>query len=201
MNIQIKNYNHYIKKLRKRLKNDTVSIISNNCIGGIIYHDLGLRFYSPTISTLIYGEEFIEFVKYLKDYINCELKYEDSKDYPIGTLTIKDKKTIHIHFLHDTSFAEAKANWDRRKSRINFDNIFLIYEHFNKSSDEIIQNFDDLKYKKVVFTHKKYPNIDSAIYIRACRKEKSFGTITKFKNKISGKRNLYQYDIVKHIND
>ena len=41
MNIQKKNYDKYILKLRKRLKNETVSIISNNCIGGILYHDFG----------------------------------------------------------------------------------------------------------------------------------------------------------------
>lgn len=201
MTNQIKNYNRYVAKLRKKIKNKDVTIISNNCIGGIVYHDLGLKFNSPTINTLVYGEEFIEFIKCLKDYINSELTFDDnSKNYPIGILSTNNKN-IHIHFLHSKNFKEAKLNWDRRKTRIDLDNLFIIYEHFNKSDDSIVYKFNELNFNKVVFTHKRFPKIDSAVYIHACRKEKSFGTITKFKNNISGKRNLYKFDIVKHINN
>lgn len=38
---------------RLRLENSDITILSNNCIGGIIYHKLGLRFKSPTINLLI----------------------------------------------------------------------------------------------------------------------------------------------------
>lgn len=31
-----------------RLKNKDFSILTNHCMGGIIYHDLGLKFLSPT---------------------------------------------------------------------------------------------------------------------------------------------------------
>lgn len=202
MSIQKKNYERYVLKLRKRLKNKSVSIISNNCIGGILYHDLGLKFNSPTINTLIYGDEFIEFIKNLKEYINCELVYDEtSKEYPIGVLSSIDKKTIHIHFLHNNNFEEAKSNWNRRKSRINYNNLFVIYEHFNKFDNSIIEEFDKINYHKVVFTHKKFNHIKSSKYIFACRKEKGFGSITKFKNNLSGKRNIYTYDIVKQINN
>ena len=202
MNIQKKNYDRYVLKLRKRIKNKSVSIISNNCIGGILYHDLGLKFNSPTINTLIYGDEFIEFINNLKEYMNCELVYDEtSKEYPIGVLSSIDKKTIHIHFLHNNTFEEAKSNWNRRKGRIDYNNLFIIYEHFNKFDNSIIEEFDKINYNKVVFTHRKFNNIKSSKYIFACRKEKGFGTITKFKNKLSGKRNIYSYDIIKRINN
>lgn len=202
MDIQNKNYNKYVFKLRKKLKNKSVTIISNNCIGGILYHDLGLKFNSPTINTLIYGDEFVEFVKNIKDYINCELVYDQtSSQYPIGVLLPTNKKSIHIHFLHNNTFEEAKADWDRRKNRVNYNNMFVIYEHFNKFDNSIIEEFDKLNYNKVVFTHKKFKNIKSAKYIAACKKEKGFGTITKFKNKLSGKRNIYAYNIVKQLNN
>ena len=202
MNIQKKNYDRYVLKLRKRLKNKSVSIVSNNCIGGILYHDLGLKFNSPTINTLIYGDEFIEFINNLKEYIDCELVYDEtSKEYPIGILSSIDKKSIHIHFLHNNTFEEAKSNWDRRKGRIDYNNLFIIYEHFNKFDNSIIEEFDKINYPKVVFTHRKFKNIKSSKYIFACRKEKGFGTITKFKNKLSGKRNIYAYDIIKQINN
>jgi len=167
-----------------------------------LYHDLGLKFNSPTINTLIYGDEFIEFINNLKEYMNCELVYDEpSKEYPIGILSSIDKKSIHIHFLHNNTFEEAKSNWDRRKGRIDYNNLFIIYEHFNKFDNSIIEEFDKINYHKVVFTHRKFKNIKSSKYIFACRKEKGFGTITKFKNKLSGKRNIYAYDIIKQINN
>ena len=202
MDVPNKNYNKYVFKLRKKLKNKSVTIISNNCIGGILYHDLGLKFNSPTINTLIYGDEFVEFVKNIKDYMNCELVYDQtSSQYPIGVLLPTNKKSIHIHFLHNNTFEEAKTDWDRRKNRVNYNNMFVIYEHFNKFDNSIIEEFDKLNYHKVVFTHKKFKNIKSAKYISACKKEKGFGTITKFKNKLSGKRNIYTYNIVKQLNN
>ena len=201
MNIQIRNYNKFVLKMQKKLKNMEVCIISNNCIGGVLYHDLGLKFNSPTINTLIYGQEFIDFVENIKEFLNCELMYDkSSKEYPIGILSLPNEKIVHVHFLHNNNFEEAKLNWDRRKIRVDFDNLFIIYEHFNKYDDSILDKLDKLDLQKVIFTHKKFKHVKSSKYIRACRKEKSFGTILKFKNRISGRRNLYDYNIIKHIN-
>lgn len=38
---------------RLRLQNKDFSIISNHCMGGIISHDLGLEFKSPTVNLKI----------------------------------------------------------------------------------------------------------------------------------------------------
>ena len=39
---------------RKRLKNRSFSLVTNNCIGGIISHDMHLRFLSPTVNLFFY---------------------------------------------------------------------------------------------------------------------------------------------------
>lgn len=44
--IKNKNEERHIIKLRSRIKNTAPTIISNNCIAGIIYHNLGLKFSS-----------------------------------------------------------------------------------------------------------------------------------------------------------
>lgn len=53
----------FTKSQRKRLKNDNFTIISSNCIGGLIYHRLGKEFNSPTINLRFYQNEFIKFVQ------------------------------------------------------------------------------------------------------------------------------------------
>lgn len=197
-------YNLYINRLRKKNLNKNVSIISNNCIGGILYHDLGLKFNSPTINTLIYGRDFISFCNNLEKFLNCELEFdENSKDYPIGILDCKEEsiEKIHLHFLHEKSFTKAKEDWNRRKIRFNKNNYIIIYEHFNKNGDDVVYDFSNLKHPyKIVFTHKKFKNIPCSYYSYACRKEKSFGKITKYRNGLSGKRNFYKSQIIKLIN-
>ena len=46
--------NHFVRRrLRRRWKEfggHSVSILSNNCLAGLIYHDFGLRFDSPAVN-------------------------------------------------------------------------------------------------------------------------------------------------------
>ena len=58
-------------KQRKRLRNFNPTIISNNCTAGFIYHDLGLKFLSPTINLTV--KDFPLFISHLEHYLSCEL--------------------------------------------------------------------------------------------------------------------------------
>ena len=51
---------HYINK--KRLKNKDFTLLTPNCLAGIIYHNLGLQFSSPTIN--IQFNDKTEFYKF-----------------------------------------------------------------------------------------------------------------------------------------
>ena len=55
-------------------------------------HDLGLRFNSPTINLYIQPNEFINFVKNLKDYVRCELEeiHDASVGFPVGRLSLSN---------------------------------------------------------------------------------------------------------------
>ena len=102
----------YNKMLRKKLNNNNITIISNNCIGGVIYHNLGLRFNSPTINTLIKGEDYLNFCIYLKEYLSGQLNeyYDAQCNYPIGILSSEKNEIppIRIDFVHYKTFNEAK---------------------------------------------------------------------------------------------
>ena len=62
------------KKERKKLKIDNFSIISNNCIGGVIYNDLGKKFLSPTVNLYIKPTDFIKFLENMEYYLSLEIK-------------------------------------------------------------------------------------------------------------------------------
>ena len=42
------------------LQKDSVTIISNNCIGGVLCHDFGLQFCSPFVNTNISMEHYLQ---------------------------------------------------------------------------------------------------------------------------------------------
>ena len=122
-NVFLRNYQKvYYRRLRNRLKNKDFSLFSPNCYAGLIYHRLGLQFKSPTINMLFPSKkEYLKFVSDLKRYLSYELV--ESKDerfpYPVGMIG-----DVELVFNHYKSFDEAKNAWNKRKQRINFDNIF-----------------------------------------------------------------------------
>jgi uncharacterized protein (DUF1919 family) len=86
-------------------------------------------------------------------------------DYPIGILGDE----VEIHFLHYPSEAEARTKWERRSSRMSFDQdkIFVRF-----AATEAIPTlaemsaFDALPYRhKVMFLGAEEPRIKSAICI------------------------------------
>lgn len=115
-----------------------MTIISNNCSGAYLYHDLGLRFNSPTINLQILPGEYTKFCKNLKEYMSNEVReYKDlSKEhqeqihhllgcdpyFPVGILG-----DIAILFQHYKTFDEAKQKWDERKQRIDYNHIKFIF--------------------------------------------------------------------------
>ena len=54
---------------RKRLKNHDITLLSNNCNGACILHDLGLKFNSPFVNLWLYPKDFIKYCGNIKYYI------------------------------------------------------------------------------------------------------------------------------------
>lgn len=137
------------------LKNKSFSIISNNCWGGRVYQRYGLRYTSPTVGLFFFADEYIKFCSNLKYYLSLELTFipktesryyeyysEKDKYYPIGVLD-----DIEIVFLHYKSEEEAQEKWNRRKARINWDNLIVKFNDQNGATEEHIRAFDKLPYK------------------------------------------------------
>jgi len=117
-----------------------LSIISNNCSGVRLMQDLKIRYDSPTVALQILPEEYTKFCNNLEFYLSQEIvEYRDFNDehkaylinmygnlenitFPVGLCC-----DIILCFQHEESFETAKAKWDRRKYRVDYNNLAYIF--------------------------------------------------------------------------
>lgn len=190
--------NIYNKRNRRRLKNRSFSVISSNCNGGCMLHDLGMRFNSPFVNLWMKAGDFVKFLKRPDYYFGCDMTFteEDGISYPIGVLD-----DIRLYFQHYKTPEEAKAKWLERASRINYDNLFVMMSERDGCTYDTLREFDALPYKnKVVFTHIPYPEIKSAYYISGWESADSIGICLNYKGKGSVKKYYDDFDYVSWFN-
>lgn len=147
------------------------------------------------------AEEYIKFIYNLKYYIESDIEFieiEDSKysdylkkiQYPGLIAKIKD---IEICFLHYSSKEEAIKKWNRRKARINWDNIVYKFNDQNLCSYSHLKKFMEFKAnKKICFTSKKYAELDTVQIKKYERYEYVLDDIKSYKKYI---------DIYRFLND
>ena len=190
------------KKNILKLKNSDFTIISSNCLGGVISHKLGLKFMSPTVNLFIEPSSFVKFCKNLTYYFEQPLvEKEWSGDYPIALCN-----DIEIHGLHYRNFSELKDKWNERTKRVNFDNIFIFMIERDGCTYEDILEFDKLSYKnKVVFVSKEMPEIKSAIHIPKANEiingKMQVKSLLRYRNILVGKRDIDIFDYIKFFNE
>lgn len=153
----------YEKNLQRQIKNDRFTILCSNCMGGIIYHRLNKQFLSPTINLWMHQDDFLKFVKNLKDYLNKELNFVKTEyNYPVAMLD-----DIMIYFNHSKTENEARENWNRRKKRIQYDNLYIImYDRDGITKDDILSLNDVVCKNKIVFSNMQYDDIDYVMTIQ-----------------------------------
>lgn len=185
----------------RKLKNKSISLICNNCTGGVLLHDLGLRFNTPTINIGIRNqEEFLFFVENLKYFVNAEI-YEvdyDKYHHPAGFMK-HDEKTVDVVFTHYRSFEEGRKKWQERMKRIDFNNIFILYEGINVT-DEFLERFARLSYPKAVLSKKNQLVKYNFYHGFSFYKKWKPGKILDYKSWYSVKRYLDDFDYVSFFN-
>ena len=180
---------------RKKLTNRNFTIFSQNCIGGIMYHDLGMQFNSPTVNLLFTPSDFIKFMKNIHWYLKQEIIFlSTDTPYPIGKLG-----GVKIRFLHYSSNEEARCAWNKRRERINWNNVFVICCDEGLSHEDMYE-FDNLPYKnKILFVSKEYPEVKSSIICKHFP-DHTDARLLNFSNPF-GKRFYQNYiDYVKWLN-
>lgn len=190
-------------KNRKRLLNKNFSLICNDCTGAVISHDLGVKFYSPTVNLWLEPKDFIKYCQNIEYYnslsLNFDIRLGGGTHYPVGRLD-----DIKIHFMHYQDSEHATIKWEERKKRINFENLFLMLNDRNGLTEQDALDFDSLPYKnKVLLTrNKNWANkIKCAYYIKGFEKREQVDVMSNYKNCLSAKRHVDQFDYVRWLNE
>lgn len=183
---------------RIKLRNKKFSIICSTCVGGVIYHRLGEKFLSSTINLWISDKDLIKMTKNLRYYMSLNLDFINTGfNYPVAELG-----DILIHFNHARNREEAEMLWNRRKERINYDNVWVIAS--DRGLDEKdVEDFGKLSVKgKVLFSSHEYSGKDFVFVFEPYRGEKQCGIyMNEPKSPILNRYFFEQYfDYLKWIN-
>ena len=184
------------RRNRKRLTNNTPTLICSNCTGGFLYHWLHLRFNSPFINLYLTNDDFLTALENWELFLNTKLtEYKDSTfAYPVG-ISIYG---IKVHFVHYHSFEEAERIWCNRIARIDNNNIGIMLTNFD-GNEVILRRFEALPFiHKIAFTEKRYP-YSSTFYIKGYNPRN--GKNLYATQKINGMRYIDQFDYVSFINN
>lgn len=185
-------------KNKKRLKNHDFSLISSNCNGAFILHDLGLRFNSPFVNLWMKPDDYIKLLQKLEYYLSCEMTFTEEANisYPIGVLD-----DIKIYFQHYKTPEEAKQKWCERSERIDINNLFIMFTDRDGCTYQNLSDFDSLPYEnKIVFTNKPYPEFKSAYYLKGWEQDECIGMCFEFKNSFTGKKYYDDFDYIAWFN-
>lgn len=130
------------------VKESKISIIANNCWGGYTYNSLQLKMLSPFINLVVKSDDYFRMLGNLRYYMEQEPRfvkeeYEPTlqRNYPV--IRFDD---VDVYFLHYIDFDDAVENWNRRKARLNYDNLFV---------EMIIDTYEDIeKFVQLPYRHK-----------------------------------------------
>lgn len=200
----------YLKQKRHKrfekisIKHKDVTILSNCCIGGTMYNDLGLKFLSPTINLFFGHHGFIDLVNHLDEYEDAQLVdtgrfdiNENGLHGPICFLKKEGLPTIEIHFLHYASFEDAKKKWYLRYKRINKEKIYLVIEAKDEHEHALIDEYVALPYPKIIFTNGK-TDIEKSIMHMALYDKRTNKSVTSLVG-LKGNRGYDEFDFVNNI--
>ncbi len=186
---------------RARLKNPDVSILSSNCTGGLLSHDLGLQFRSPTVNLFLRAEDFIKFCEDLPRYLAVDELVECTDPAVIGhrTYPIAYLDDLTLFLVHYPSVQAAQEKWNERKKRVDPDNIVLLHTDREGMTDALKDRFERLPYRKVMFVHQPDPKHPSCFYLRGYENDGRVGVVTEHLG-WSGLRPVDQFDWVGFLN-
>ena len=166
----------------KTITDTSFSIISNNCWGGLVYQRYGLPYSSPTVGLYFFADDYIRLLADLKGYMAIpitiipveESNHRDliisrhQERFPIGRIG-----DVEIVFRHYLTPEEAIEKWERRKKRINYENLIIKFSEMNQCSEDMLYSFSHMPYStKFAFVSSNRLNDNCFIYYKGFEKQR-----------------------------
>ena len=148
----------------RKLRRSKLTILSQNCWGGLIYHSFGLQFLSPTINIYVADRDFLRLLDDPKSALDSELRFYSSNvddtsqhDYPIMTLG-----RSKLHMIHYDDAESARRKWEDRRLRINWYNLLVMMYTENAL---VLKQVDRLPFSKKICFVPFETDVDCAFHI------------------------------------
>lgn len=187
------------KKMREALTNTTPTFLCPNCIGGILFHDLGLQFRSPTVNLMIFQTDFVKFVLHMEDYLAQKLSFFKHPEYDFPCARLGE---ITLHFTHYHTEEEAAQKWAERTARIDRDNLFVFLEERDGLTRKEMLRLGSIHARGlVIFTANAYPDIPYALQISKYALDGEVGNILAKSYWNDGHEYEKYFDFVKWFNE
>ena len=133
----------------------------------MLYESYNIRKNSPTVGLFFFAEDYMIFLKHLKEFLKTDLKFIEPnnskwKDYPelqndkrfgnfpIGILQ-NEFGTVEIFFLHYSDNKSAYDKWTKRCARVNFNKLLIKFDDQNQFDEKYLCDFSELTYKNKIF--------------------------------------------------
>ena len=183
--------------------NNEFSIISSDCTGGCICKDLKVQMKSPTRNFYFNSNDYIKFCKNLKYYLSLSLSRDkDNNNHELSSYLTAMCGDVRLFLVHYESYEQAAEEWERRKGRVNFGNLFFIMNDRNNCTEEDLDEFEKLPYKnKICFTHIPYPDRKYTYYLPGSEKKTCVESVMKYIHPWWVKRYYDIFDYVEFLNN
>lgn len=192
-------YNRIVWLLRSRInkyvypqyvgEKSGISMISQNCIGGVLMHEYNMKFLCPTINCYMSMPDFVSFCENLPSNLKVDLREKkDETDHAFPVARVGELELIAVHYK---TFDEFQNAWNRRRQRVNLNKILLIMTDRDGFTEDLLPRIAKLPYEKVLFSHVDYPEYDFVCKIPGFKNAQTVGSVTDFIG-MSRKR-LYSY--------
>lgn len=160
------------------LDNPKFTLISNNGWSNMVYRRLNYLYQTPFVGTQIPDHCYSKLLSNLRHYLKSALKFIPETQYSFTHFSNENEKPIigllgediEIHFYQENTEEEVLENWQKRLTKINWDNLYACYccsDRLSKAEqDKYLQEFERLDLiSKVAFTAIPYPQYQTAIYL------------------------------------
>ncbi len=182
------------------LKKQKISIVSNNCWGGIIYKTLNMECMSPFKNVSFSSNDYLKILNNLRHYLHVDpvwkgkMQLDVNQNREVPMLELDD---VMIKCNHDFDAKEAIQKWKRRRDKFNWDNILVEMYTDDPAVEKAFGTISEKYKKRICFvpydSEEKYSVTLPMIYDQA-----------KFYEIVNGSagigRNAIIYDVFDMIN-